>query len=122
MFADANRKEAAAERKNAAARAKLARRVVAEQKYARRQLADAVGTMSRSLNAMKIENRKKISKANRSITAYADQMAKEQKKVQASMKSMMSSLSGKIAGASRKSAAAIKAAGAKSAKGFRSVN
>merc|ERR1712072_1199810 len=98
MFADANRKEAAAERKNAAGRAKLARRVVAEQKYARRQLADAVGTMSRSLNAMKIENRKKISKANRSTTAYADQMAKEQKKVQSSMKSMMSSLSGKIAG------------------------
>jgi len=122
MFADANRKEAAAERKNAAARAKLARRVVAEQKYARRQLADAVGTMSRSLNAMKIENRKKISKANRSITAYADQMAKEQKKVQASMKAMMSSLSGKISGQRRKAAAAIRAAGKKSARGFSSVN
>merc|ERR1719502_1944059 len=78
--------------------------------------------MSRSLNALKIENRKKISKANRSITAYADQLAKRQKKVQASMKSMMSSLTGKIRSTSRKNMAAIRAANAKSARGFRSVS
>jgi hypothetical protein len=122
MFDAANRKEAAAARKNAAGRAKLARKVVAQQRAARRQLNDAVGTMSRSLNALKIENRKKISKANRSITAYADQLAKQQKNVQASMKGMMSSLTGKIRSTSRKNMAAIRAANGKSARGFRSVN
>merc|ERR1719271_1208403 len=65
MFAAANRKEAAAAKKSAAARAKLAKNIAAHQKAAQRQLNDAVGTMSRSLSALKVETRKKIKKTNR---------------------------------------------------------
>merc|ERR1719267_404082 len=96
MFRAANAKEAKAAKASAAGRAKLAKSIAAQQKAAQRQLTDAVGTMSRSLSALKVETRKKIKKANKSITAYADQLIKEQKAVNALMSSQMKVLKGKI--------------------------
>merc|ERR1711881_231143 len=118
MFAAANRKEAAAAKKSAAARAKLAKNIAAQQKAAQRQLNDAVGTMSRSLSALKVETRKKI---NKSITAYASQLVKEQKAVNSLMSSQMKTLQGKIKKMRRTSARNIAKAGKKSADGFASV-
>merc|ERR1711881_72320 len=122
MFAAANRKEAAAAKKSAAARAKLAKNIAAQQKAAQRQLNDAVGTMSRSLSALKVETRKKIKKTNKSITAYASQLVKEQKAVNSLMSSQMKTLQGKIKTMRRTSARNIAKAGEKSAAGFASVN
>merc|ERR1711959_444260 len=122
MFAAANRKEAAAAKKSAAARAKLAKNIAAQQKAAQRQLNDAVGTMSRSLSALKVETRKKIKKTNKSITAYANQLVKEQKAVNSLMSSQMKVLKGKIKKMRRTSARNIAKAGEKSAAGFASVN
>merc|ERR1711881_64928 len=122
MFAAANRKEAAAAKKSAAARAKLAKNIAAQQKAAQRQLNDAVGTKSRSLSALKVETRKKIKKTNKSITAYASQLVKEQKQVNSLMSSQMKTLQGKIKKMRRTSARNIAKAGEKSAAGFASVN
>merc|ERR1711959_231583 len=122
MFRAANAKEAAAAKKSAAARKKLAKNIAAQQKAAQRQLTDAVGTMSRSLSALKVETRKKIKKANKSISAYADQLVKQQKEVNALMSSQMKTLSGKIKKMRATSARNIGKANEKSAAGFASVN
>merc|ERR1711959_314235 len=118
MFNAAAAKEAAAAKASAAARAKLARNIAAQRKAAQRQLTDAVGTMSRSLSALKAETRKKISKANRRVSAYADQLAKEQKQVNGLMKAQMSKLLGKVAGMRGRIARKTGAANEKSAAGF----
>merc|ERR1711959_484169 len=122
MFRAANAKEAKAAKASAAGRAKLAKSIAAQQKAAQRQLTDAVGTMSRSLSALKVETRKKIKKANKSITAYADQLVKQQKQVNALMSSQMKTLQGKIKKMRRTSARNIAKANEKSAAGFASVN
>merc|ERR1712054_4251 len=122
MFRAANAKEAKAAKASAAGRAKLAKSIAAQQKAAQRQLTDAVGTMSRSLSALKVETRKKIKKANKSITAYADQLIKEQKAVNALMSSQMKVLKGKIKKTRAHSLRAIGKANEKSAAGFASVN
>merc|ERR1719160_543650 len=122
MFRAANAKEAKAAKASAAGRAKLAKSIAAQQKAAQRQLTDAVGTMSRSLSALKVETRKKIKKANKSITAYADQLIKEQKAVNALMSSQMKVLKGKIKKTRAHSLRVIGKANEKSAAGFASVN
>merc|ERR1712164_197621 len=122
MFRAANAKEAKAAKASAVGRAKLAKSIAAQQKAAQRQLTDAVGTMSRSLSALKVETRKKIKKANKSITAYADQLIKEQKAVNALMSSQMKVLKGKIKKTRAHSLRAIGKANEKSAAGFASVN
>merc|ERR1711939_37091 len=98
MFRAANAKEAKAAKASAAGRAKLAKSIAAQRKAAQRQLTDAVGTMSRSLSALKAETRKKISKANRRVTAYSDALQKENKQVNALMKAQMAKLMGGIKG------------------------
>merc|ERR1719191_2181296 len=120
-FAIANAKEAKAARKNAAGRAAIARSISASKKAAQRQLKDAVGTMNRSLLALKVETAKKIKKTNHKVTAYADALAKEAKDVDAAMKANMNSLTAKINAARRSAASATRAANAKSAAGFRSA-
>merc|ERR1712054_683655 len=117
-----NAKEAKAAKASAAGRAKLAKSIAAQQKAAQRQLTDAAGTMSRSLSALKVETRKKIKKANKSITAYADQLIKEQKAVNALMSYQMKVLKGKIKKTRAHSLRAIGKANEKSAAGFASVN
>merc|ERR1711975_190207 len=104
-FAVANAKEAHAARKNAAGRAAIARSIAASKKAAQRQLKDAVGTMNRSLLALKTETAKKIKKTNHKVTAYADALAKEAKDVDAAMKANMASLVSKI---NRARAASVK--------------
>merc|ERR1711975_125287 len=104
-FAVANAKEAHAARKNAAGRAAIARSIAASKKAAQRQLKDAVGTMNRSLLALKTETAKKIKKTNHKVTAYADALAKEAKDVDAAMKTNMASLVSKI---NRARAASVK--------------
>merc|ERR1719191_1095284 len=120
-FAVANAKEAHAARKNAAGRAAIARSIAASKKAAQRSLKDAVGTMNRSLLALKVETAKKIKKTNHKVTAYADALAKQAKEVDAAMKANMNSLTAKINAARRKTKAAINAANAKSAAGFRAA-
>jgi len=121
MFAAAERKEAAAAKKSAAERAKLARKIAAQRRAAQKQLNDAVGTMSRSLSALKAETRKKISKANRRVTAYSDALLKENKQVNALMKAQMAKLMGGIKGMRGRIARATGKANEKSAAGFASV-
>merc|ERR1712054_297963 len=75
-FAVADAKEAHAARKNAAGRAAIARSIAASKKAAQRSLKDAVGTMNRSLLALKVETAKKIKKSNHKVTAYADALSK----------------------------------------------
>merc|ERR1711988_740494 len=113
-FAVANAKEAHAARKNAAGRAAIARSIAASKKAAQRQLKDAVGTMNRSLLALKTETAKKIKKTNHKIAAYADALAKEAKDVDAAMKANMASLVSKINRSRAKVGASIGAANAKS--------
>merc|ERR1719482_2282145 len=120
-FAVANAKEAHATRKNAAGRAALARSIAASKKAAKRQLKDAVGTMNRSLLALKVETAKKIKKTNHKVTAYADALKKEAKDVDAAMKANMASLTAKINAARRSTKAATSRANAKSAAGFRAA-
>merc|ERR1711975_212975 len=114
-FATANAKEAAAAKKNAAGRAAIARSIAASKKAAQRSLKDAVGTMNRSLLALKVETAKKIKKTNHKVTAYADALAKEAKDVDAAMKANMNSLTAKVSAARRASKGAISAANAKQA-------
>merc|ERR1712188_222734 len=64
----------------------------------------------------------KVKKANNSITAYADQLIKEQKAVNALMSSQMKVLKGKIKKTRAHSLRAIGKANEKSAAGFASVN
>merc|ERR1712205_146813 len=120
-FAVANAKEAHAARKNAAGRAAVARSIRASKKAAKRQLKDAVGTMNRSLLALKVETAKKIKKTNHKVTAYANQLKKEAKDVDAAMKANMASLVAKINAARRNTKAATNRANAKSAAGFRAA-
>merc|ERR1711998_412729 len=105
-FAAASNKEAAAAAKNAAARAALAARIAADKKFAGRALKDAVGGLTRSLLALKVETAKKIKKTNNKVDAYAARLAAQAKAVDAAMKANVASLSSKI-GAAR---ASIKAA------------
>merc|ERR1712057_160494 len=120
-FAVANAKEAHAARKNAAGRAAIARSIASSKKAAQRQLKDAVGTMNRSLLALKTETAKKIKKTNHKVTAYADALKKEAKDVDAAMKANMASLTAKINAARRSTKAATSRANAKSAAGFRAA-
>merc|ERR1719482_2298982 len=120
-FAVANAKEAHAARKNAAGRAALARSIASSKKAAKRQLKDAVGTMNRSLLALKVETAKKIKKTNHKVTAYADALKKEAKDVDAAMKANMASLVSKINASRRASKSSINRANAKSAAGFRAA-
>merc|ERR1719181_727173 len=121
VFAVANAKEAHAARKNAAGRAAIARSIASSKKAAQRQLKDAVGTMNRSLLALKTETAKKIKKTNHKVTAYAGALKTEAKDVDAAMKANMNSLTAKINAARRSAASATRAANAKSAAGFRSA-
>merc|ERR1719486_1024231 len=105
-FAAASNKEAAAAAKNAAARAALAAKISADKKFAGRALKDAVGGLTRSLLALKVETAKKIKKTNNKVDAYAARLAAQAKAVDAAMKANVASLSSKI-GAAR---ASIKAA------------
>merc|ERR1712225_66893 len=92
-FSHANAQERKAASKNAAGRAALARSIAASKKAAKRQLADAVGSMNRSLLALKVETAKKIKKAN------------------------MNALTAKVSAARRSAKGAINAPNAKSAAG-----
>merc|ERR1712139_421223 len=120
-FAVANAKEAHAARKNAAGRAAIARSIASSKKAAQRQLKDAVGTMNRSLLALKTETAKKIKKTNHKVTAYADALKKEAKDVDAAMKANMASLVSKINRSRAASKSSINRANAKSAAGFRAA-
>merc|ERR1711934_1331642 len=120
-FSHANAQERKAASKNAAGRAALARSIARNKKAAKRQLKDAVGTMNRSLLALKVETAKKIKKSNHKVTAYADALAKEAKDVDAAMKANMNALTAKVSAARRSAKSAINAANAKSAAGFRAA-
>jgi hypothetical protein len=122
MFKKAETQEAAAAKASAAGRVALSKKIAAERKMAKRLLNGAVATMERSMLALKTATRKKIKKGRNQVTAYANQIAKEAKDVNALMKAQLARLSANIGTMRSKSAAAIAAANAKSAKGFKGVN
>merc|ERR1711998_404658 len=120
-FAAASNKEAAAAAKNAAARAALAAKIADDKKFAGRALKDAVGGLTRSLLALKVETAKKIKKTNNKVDAYAARLAAQAKAVDAAMKANVASLSSKIAAARASVKAATGAANAASAARFGAV-
>merc|ERR1712054_689656 len=120
-FAVADAKEAHAARKNAAGRAAIARSIAASKKAAQRSLKDAVGTMNRSLLALKVETAKKIKKTNHKVTAYAGALKKEAKDVDVAMKANMAALISKINRARAGAKSSINRANAASAAGFRAA-
>merc|ERR1712054_424130 len=120
-FAAANAKEAAAAKKNAAGRAAIARSIAASKKASQRSLRDAVGSMNRSLLALKTETAKKIKKTNHKVTAYAGALKKEAKDVDAAMKANMAALISKINRARAGAKSSINRANAASAAGFRAA-
>merc|ERR1711881_655745 len=95
-FVKLNSRLSAANNANAARRAALERRTKAEQRRAMRAVKDAVANQNRALLALKTETAKKISKTNRSVDAYAAQLRKNTKKVNAQMKANVKSLLNKI--------------------------
>merc|ERR1712072_1395625 len=96
VFSKVARNEAAAARRNAAARASIARKLRSSTKAAKRSLRDAVSGLNRSMLALKSETAKKIKKTNRGIDAYASKMARNARAVQAAMKANVASLTSKI--------------------------
>merc|ERR1711881_50360 len=95
-FVKLNSRLSAANNANAARRAALERRTKAEQRRAMRAVKDAVSNQNRALLALKTETAKKISKTNRSVDAYASQLKKNTKRVNAQMKANVKSLLNKI--------------------------
>merc|ERR1712054_552710 len=122
MFSKAEAQEAAAARKSAAGRLALAKRIAAEKKMAKRLMGGAVGTMERSLLALKTATRKKIKKGRQHVTDYANQIAKEAKDVNILMKNQLAKLNGKIGSMRSKHLSAISSANKASAAGFKGVN
>merc|ERR1712093_896750 len=115
VFSKVARNEAAAARRNAAARASIARKLRSSTKAAKRSLHDAVSGLNRSMLALKSETAKKIKKTNRGIDAYANKMARNARAVQAAMKANVASLTSKIDAARKSASAAIRGANAASA-------
>merc|ERR1719262_615935 len=99
QFAAASAKEATAAVKNAAARAALAGKIAADKKFAARSLKDAVGGLTRSLLALKVETAKKLKKTNHRVDAYANRLTKQARAVDAAMKANVASLTSKISAA-----------------------
>merc|ERR1711904_481374 len=96
--------------------------IAAEKKMAKRLLDGAVGTMERSLLALKTATRKKIKKGRQHVTDYANQIAKEAKDVNILMKNQLARLSKNIGSMRSKHLSAISSANKASAKGFKGVN
>merc|ERR1711881_751944 len=115
VFSKVARNEAAAARRNAAARASIARKLRASTRAAKRSLRDAVSGLNRSMLALKSETAKKINETNRNIAAYANKMRRNAAAVQAAMKANVAALSSKIDAARKSAAAAIRGANAASA-------
>merc|ERR1712054_546150 len=90
-------------------------------KASQRSLRDAVGSMNRSLLALKTETAKKIKKTNHKATAYAGALKKEAKDVDAAMKANMAALISKINRARAGAKSSINRANAASAAGFRAA-
>merc|ERR1719262_1168339 len=118
QFARAADKESAAAAKNAAARARLAAHIAADKKFAARSLKDAVGGLTRSLLALKVETAKKLKKTNHRVDAYANRLTKQARAVDAAMKANVASLTSKISAARASVKAATGAANAASAARF----
>merc|ERR1712054_291748 len=95
-FVKLNARLSATNNANAARRAALERRTKAEQRRAIRAVKDAVSNQNRALLALKTETAKKISKTNRAVDAYASQLKKNTKRVNAQMKANVKSLLNKI--------------------------
>merc|ERR1719450_1645270 len=117
-FIATNKHEAKMAKKSAKGRAALAKKIALNKKIAEEQLADGVATMHRSLLALKTEPEKKIKKTNDKVDAYAAALEKEAKDVAQLMKANLATMQGKIAAHKKATLADIKAADAKSAKGF----
>jgi len=90
-------------------RAALSAKVAADKKHAVEQIDNAVATQNKALLALTQEMHHSIKKTNKSITAAADTMVKNAKKVRAEMKANTEAIQSSL-DAARKSAAAELAA------------
>merc|ERR1712054_668056 len=95
-FVKLNTRLSRANAANAAGRAALERATKSEKRRAMRAVKDAVSNQNRALLALKTETAKKISKTNRAVDAYASQLKKNTKRVNAQMKANVKSLLNKI--------------------------
>jgi len=120
-FFDVNALEAAAYKKSAADRAKIADEIKTERKSAKRQLDDAVATMQRALLALKTETEKKVKDTNTRVDAYAKAITKEAGDVSDLMKAQLNQLTTGINNQAKAASAATKAANKASAEGFKNV-
>merc|ERR1711881_693403 len=98
-FLGLNKRLAATNKKNAAARAALRAEVARNKKSAARALRDAVGAQARALLSLKEETSKKIKKTNTRVDAYGRAVEKHAREVAAQMKSNVDALQKKVAAA-----------------------
>merc|ERR1711881_218246 len=95
-FLGLNKRLAATNKKNAAARAALRAEVAHNKKSAARALRDAVGAQARALLSLKEETSKKIKKTNTRVYAYGQAVQKHAQEVAAQMKANVDALQKKV--------------------------
>merc|ERR1711871_1085051 len=120
-FEQINAAEDKAASQSAAGRAALANEIKVQKKAAQRELDDAVATLNSAMLALKEQTKKDISKTNRRVDQYAQDLIKENEEVTALMKNQMTTLEGNIANM-KKTAAENTAAAAASNAGFDKID
>merc|ERR1711871_642673 len=120
-FEQINAAEDKAASESAAGRAALANEIKVQKKAAQRELDDAVATLNSAMLALKEQTKKDISKTNRRVDQYAQDLIKENEEVTALMKNQMTTLEGNIANM-KKTAADNTAAAAASNAGFDKID
>merc|ERR1711959_830794 len=88
-FEQINAAEDKAASESAAGRAALANEIKVQKKAAQRELDDAVATLNSAMLALKEQTKKDISKTNRRVDQYAQDLIKENEEVTALMKNQM---------------------------------
>merc|ERR1711968_212809 len=120
-FARVNKQEADAAAAAAEDRAAIAEQIAIEKQNVEDTLHSAVATMASSLLALKDTTRAAIAKTDTRVDAYAANMEKEFADISETMKTQMTTLTGKIEAQKESATADISAADAASAAGFASV-
>merc|ERR1711988_2069777 len=117
-FEDVNAKESEAAAAAAADRAAIAEEIAVEKANTEERLHAAVATMAGSLLALKDVTREAIAKTDTRVDAYAKNMEKEFADISETMKTQMTTLTGKIEAQKEAATAAVSAADAASVTGF----
>merc|ERR1711871_1672551 len=121
-FEQINAAEDKAASESAAGRAALANEIKVQKTAAQRELYDAVATLNSAMLALKEQTKKDISKTNRRVDQYAQDLIKENEEVTALMKNQMTTLEGNIANMKKTAADNTAAAAAASNAGFDKID